>query len=139
MTSWLLWKRPHPSPTSQCPRRQPLMTCLRGDWSPRRWGRSHSSGGPRCHNFKDRKQRGRNKGTSVSVTATCLTDTCTLNMNSLVEGSPAYLDALGCQQAAVAMVTEEDQFLTLSRETLQTSVSPNGEPDDLQTHHRRAG
>lgn len=60
-------------------------------------------------------------------------------MNSLVEGSPAYLDALGCQQAAVAMVTEEDQFLTLSRETLQTSVSPDGEPDDLQTHRSRTG
>lgn len=46
------------------------------------------------------------------------------------------MDALGSQQTAVAMVTEQDQFLTLSRETLQTSISPDGQPDDLYTNEK---
>lgn len=54
------------------------------------------------------------------------------------------MDALGSQQTAVAMVTKQDQFLTLSRESLKTSVSPDGQPDDLYTNkntnsHRKTG
>lgn len=53
--------------------------------------------------------------------------------NRLVEGGPADLDALGGQQAAVAVVTEQDQFLTLCSQTLQTPISADGQPDDLHT------
>lgn len=53
------------------------------------------------------------------------------------------MDALGSQQPTVAMVTKQDQFLTLSRKGLQTSVSPDGQPDDLfickNTQHRQTG
>lgn len=31
------------------------------------------------------------------------------------------------------MVTKQNQFLTLSRESLQTSICPDGQPDDLHT------
>lgn len=56
--------------------------------------------------------------------------------NRLVEGGPADLDALGGQQAAVAVVTEQDQFLTLCSQTLQTPISADGQPDDLHTRTR---
>lgn len=55
--------------------------------------------------------------------------------NGLVEGGPANLDALGGQQAAVAVVTEQDQFLTLCGQTLQTPISADGQPDDLRDTH----
>lgn len=56
MTSWLLWKHPHPSLMSQCPQQQSLMTFRHGDWSPHQWGRSHQSNDPRCHSYRDKMQ-----------------------------------------------------------------------------------
>lgn len=56
-------------------------------------------------------------------------------VGSLVEGSPAYLDAFGCHQTTVAMVTYQDQLLALSSEALEVPVGPDGQPDDLTRAH----
>lgn len=44
------------------------------------------------------------------------------------------MEAFGSEQPTVAMVTKQDQFLTLSRESFKSAISPDGQPDDLKKH-----